>query len=252
MKRLLMIIMAMLAFATAVRAQSVVFIGDTLKAQFVGRTVEEFFSYWGKKYPNSLPKHTITLITDIDAKMLPDTVAGLPVKVLANEKLLRKRKNRSLAEERVYKVQLVVPDSNTIMLDVNLVIWEVSFEGRRMKIEAHCGGDMGYIPDGRFVYDEKENRWKVSFYKELLKQRAKELSAMRHSGFEATPKDASISDTIAKGKLIIYHCNSSLPPDTIVTNQRGEETMYINHGSEVDYHDMQEMKIEGVEVKVKY
>ena len=251
MKRLLMIIMAMLSLATAVRAQSVV-VSDTLKAQFVGRTVEEFFSYWGKKYPNSLPKHTITLVTDIDAKMLPDTVAGLPVKVLANEKLLRKRKNRSLTEERVYKVQLVVPDSNTIMLDVNLVIWEVSFEGRRMKVEAHCGGDMGYIPDGRFVYDEKENRWKASFYKELLKQRAKELSAMRHSGFEATPKDASISDTIAKGKLIIYHCNSSLPPDTIITKRKGVETMYIYHGSEVDYHDMQEMKIEGVEVKVKY
>ena len=251
MKRLLMIIMAMLSLATAVKAQSVV-VSDTLKAQFVGRTVEEFFSYWGKKYLNSLPKHTITLITDIDAMMLPDTVAGLPVKVLANEKLLRKRKNRSLTEERVYKVQLVVPDSNTIMLDVNLVIWEVSFEGRRMKIEAHCGGDMGYIPDGRFVYDEKENRWKVSFYKELLKQRAKELSAMRHSGFEATPKDAPISDTIAKGKLIIYHCNSSLPPDTIITKRKGVETMYIYHGSEVDYHDMQEMKIEGVEVKVKY
>ena len=251
MKRLLMIIMAMLSLATAVRAQSVV-VSDTLKALFVGRTVEEFFSYWGKKYPNSLPKHTITLVTDIDAKMLPDTVAGLPVKVLANEKLLRKRKNRSLTEERVYKVQLVVPDSNTIMLDVNLVIWEVSFEGRRMKVEAHCGGDMGYIPDGRFVYDEKENRWKASFYKELLKQRAKELSAMRHSGFEATPKDASISDTIAKGKLIIYHCNSSLPPDTIITKRKGVETMYIYHGSEVDYHDMQEMKIEGVEVKVKY
>lgn len=40
-----MIIMAMLEFATAARGQSVMVVGDTLKARFVGRTVEEFFSY---------------------------------------------------------------------------------------------------------------------------------------------------------------------------------------------------------------
>lgn len=246
-----MIFMVLLAFATAVRAQSVV-VGDTLKARFVRLTVEDYFSYWGKKYPSSLPKHTITLITDIDAKLLPDTVVGLPVKVLANKKLLRKRKNRVLTKERIYWVQLVVPDPDTIMIDVNLVVWDVSFEGRRMRIEAHCGGDMGYIPDGRFVYDEKENRWTASFHEELLKQRAKEVNAMFHSSAEPMTKDAPISDTAVKGMLIKYHCNSSLPPDTIITNHRGVETMYINHGSEVEYHDMQEMKIEGVEVKVKY
>ena len=251
MKKPLMIFMAMLAFATAVMAQSVV-ISDTLKARFVGRTVEEFFAYWGKEYQNSIPKHSITLITDIDAKLLPDTVVGLPIKVLANKKLLRKRKNRVLTKEHIYWVRLVVPDPDTIMIDVNLVVWDVSFEGRRMRIEAHCGGDMEYIPDGRFVYGEKENRWTASFYEELSKQRAKELNAMRHSSDEPKTKDASISDTAAKGMLIKYHCNSSLPPDTIITNRKGVETMYINHGSEVDYPDMQEMKVEGVEVKVKY
>ena len=34
---------------------------------------------------------TITLITDIGASLLPDMVAGLPVKTLASERLLRKR-----------------------------------------------------------------------------------------------------------------------------------------------------------------
>ena len=60
MRKLLLILVAMFAFASAVRAQSVVFIGDTLKARFVRLTVEDFFSYWGKIYPNSIPKHTIT------------------------------------------------------------------------------------------------------------------------------------------------------------------------------------------------
>ena len=85
-----------------------------------------------------------------------------------------------------------------------------------------------------------------------MNQRAKEVNAMFHSSAEPTTKDAPISDTAAKGMLIIYHDNSSLPPDTIITNRRGVETMNIYHSSEVDYHDMQEMKVEGVEVKVKY
>ena len=251
MKRLLMIFMAMVAFATTTRAQSVL-LSDTLKARFVSRTVEEFFPYWGNKYPNSIPQRTITLITDIDARLLPDTVVGLPVKVLANEKLLRKRKNRRLTKEPIYNVRWLVPNPDTIMIDVNLVKWEVSFEGRKMRIEASCGGDLGYIPDGRFVYDEKENRWKASFYEELLEQRAKEVNAMFHRTTESKTHDESISDTAAKGMMIIYHCNSSLPPDTLITKRRGVETMYIFHGSEIECHDMQEMKVGGVEVRVKY
>ena len=41
-----MIFVAMLAFATAARAQSVV-VSDTLEARFVSRTVEEYFASWG-------------------------------------------------------------------------------------------------------------------------------------------------------------------------------------------------------------
>ena len=255
MKRLVMIFLAMLAFATAVRAQSVV-VSDTLEARFVGRTVEEYFAYWGKSSYGRMPKHNITLITGIDARLLPDTVAGLPVRVLKNEEQLRKRKNRRLTKDPIYKVRLLVPDPDTIMIDVELVKWNVSFEGKVMRIEASCGGDMGYIPDGRFVYDEKERRWSEFFYEELFEQKAKEIKAIRSATTTTTvpsvSQDGAINDTAAKGMLIIYHCNSSLPPDTIRTKHSGVQTMYLYHGSEVEYHDMQEPKIEGVEVKVKY
>jgi hypothetical protein len=209
MKRLLVIFVAMLAFATTARTQSVL-LSDTLRARFVSRTVEEFFSYWGNKYPNSIPQRTITLITDIDVRLLPDTVAGLPIKVLANEKLLRKRKNRRLAKEPIYKVRWLVPNPDTIMIDVNLVKWKVSFEGRRMRIEASCGGVLGYIPDGRFVYDEKENRWKASFYEELLEQMAKEVNAMFHSTAETTTQDGFITLSAQKVKISGHVVDSAM------------------------------------------
>lgn len=199
MKGFALFIVAMFALILGASAQSVL-VSDTLKAGFVSRTVEEFFSYWGKEYPNSLPERTITVITDIDASLLPDTVAGLPVKVVANEKLLSKRKNRSLTEEPIYKVRWLVPNPDTIMIDVDLVKWEVSFEGRKMRIEASCGGDLDYIPDGRFVYDERHNRWKASFREELLKQRAEEVNAMFHS--TATNRDVSAQKVKISGHVV--------------------------------------------------
>ena len=244
-----MIFVAMFAFATAVRAQVVP------EARFVSRTIEEYFAFLGKKPDGRNPKHSIVLITGIDARLLPDTVVGLPVRVLKNEEQLRKRKNRRLVKDPIYKVRLLVPDPDTIMIDVELVKWDVSFEGRVMRIEVESGGDMGYIPDGRFVYNEKERRWNEFFYEELLEQRAKEVKATFRSATTTVPsvsQDGAINDTAAKGMLIIYHCNSSLPPDTIRTKHSGVQTMYLYHGSEVEYHDMQELKIEGVGVKVRY
>ena len=64
-----------------------------------------------------------------------------------------------------------------------------------------------------------------------------------------------VADTALQGMTIIYHCNSDLPPDTITTDYPGIEYIYLYHGDVVDGPDpkyMQEMSIEGVEVKVKY
>ena len=81
MKKMVIVCVAMLAFAANGAAQSVV-VSDTLEARFVSRTVEAYFDYWGKSPYGRIPKHNITLITGIDAKLLPDTVAGLPVRAV--------------------------------------------------------------------------------------------------------------------------------------------------------------------------
>ena len=70
-----------------------------------------------------------------------------------------------------------------------------------MEIIAHGGGDMGYIPDGRFVYDEKENRWKASFYEELLKQRAEEVNARFHSTADPTTRDGFVTRSAQKVRI---------------------------------------------------
>lgn len=62
-------------------------------------------------------------------------------------------------------------------------------------------------------------------------------------------------DTLPKGMTITYHCHSNRPPDTVITNYPGIVDITIYHCDEVEGPDtkvMQEMKIEGVEVKVEY
>ena len=145
---------------------------DTLKAQFVSRTVNEFFTFWDKQPFKSVPEHSITLITDIDAGLLPDTVIGLPVVVLEKVEMLSKRKYRKLMKEQLFKVKVDTIALDTI--DVILITWKVSINGKLLEILVSPRGDMvGYIPDGRFVYDAAEKRWMSMFYEELLEQKAK-------------------------------------------------------------------------------
>ena len=65
---------------------------------------------------------------------------------------------------------------------------------------------------------------------------------------------ANATDTVLQGMTIIYHCNSTLPPDTLLTNHPGVSYIHINHGNVLEGPDpeVMEMKIKDVVVKVKY
>ena len=246
---------------------------------------------------------------------------------------MRKRKNRRLIKESTYKVKVDTVAADTI--DVSLIEWHVSFEGwKQIGVVVIPREKLGYIPDGRFVFDATTNSWKASFYEELenLMERDPEFPggsealsnfwrenlrypqeamerkiegkvyvafrveldgditnafvlrdigggcgdealrvanlmpqwkpAIRHNKpagetyvlpiIFALPPNDPVIDTNVKGVIIKYYCDSSLTIDTIFTNHSGWTDIHCNPGAKVDYHDMQEMKIEGVEVKVKY
>lgn len=146
---------------------------DTLIAGFVSRTATDFVKYWNTEFPRSQPKRNITLITAIDPSLLPDTINGLPVRVFPDFDDLRKRKNRKLTRESIYRIKVDIIAADTI--DVLLIECEVTIERKQTRIAVACGGTMGYIPDGRFVYDAKTKQWHYSFYKELLEEKVKNL-----------------------------------------------------------------------------
>lgn len=143
---------------------------DTLIAGFVSRTATDFVEYWNTEFPNSQPKRNITLITTISPSLLPNTINGLPVRVFPDFYGLRKRKNRKLTKEKIYRVKVDTIAADTI--DVLIIGCEVTIERKNANIAVDCGG---YIPSGRFVYDAASNQWHYSFYRELLEEKERNL-----------------------------------------------------------------------------
>ena len=148
---------------------------DTLIAGFVSRTAIDFAEFWNTEFPRSQPKRNITLITTIDPSLLPDTIIGLPVRVFPNFDDLRKRKNRKLTKEKIYRIKVDTIATDTI--DVLLIGCEVTIERKQTCIAVDCRGTMGYIPDGRFVYDATTKQWHYSFYRELEEEKIKNQPA---------------------------------------------------------------------------
>lgn len=149
---------------------------DSLIAGFVSRTVTDFVEYWNTEFPNHQPKRNITLITPVAPNLLPDTINGLPVRVFPDFYGFRKRKNRKLTKEKIYRVKVDTIAVDTI--DVNMIGCEVTIERKTTNIAVDCGGTMGYIPDGRFVYDAATKQWHYSFYRELLEEKVMNLPAL--------------------------------------------------------------------------
>ena len=148
---------------------------DTLVAGFVARTATNFVEYWNTEFPNHQPKRNITLITPIAPSLLPDTINGLPVRVFRDFDGLRKRRNRKLTKEKIYRIKVDTITADTI--DVLMIGCEVTIERKNTRIAVDCRGTMGYIPDGRFVYDAATKQWHYFFYRELLEEKVRNLPA---------------------------------------------------------------------------
>jgi hypothetical protein len=80
-------------------------------------------------------------------------------------------------------------DTIDIVISIHSVRFKKCFriekiEGKRKLITGNyffglqCGGDMGYIPEGRFIYDIETNEWKYITERELRDERLEEIKNM--------------------------------------------------------------------------
>ena len=85
-----------------VSAQSTLSI-DCLLDTCIRRTVIDYFDYWAPLYPNSIPKRYITFFTDTAIKNIPDSIYGIPTKIIPYNKL-KNLKYRKFLKEKFYRI----------------------------------------------------------------------------------------------------------------------------------------------------
>ena len=171
MKKILLICTALCAIGMkTVLAQSSTSV-DTLVDSFIRRTIVDYFNYWAPQYPNSIPKRNITFVSDIAIKNLPDSICGRPTKIVPYKKL-KNLKYRKLLKEKVYKININIIAPDTI--DINLISWDIKFKWGKAAIGVECGGTMGYIPDGRFIFNATSRKWEYYTYEYIYNKKEKE------------------------------------------------------------------------------
>lgn len=144
---------------------------DTLVDSFIRRTIVDYFNYWAPQYPNSIPKRNITFVSDIAIKNLPDSICGRPTRIIPYDKL-KNLKYRKFLKEKIYRIVIntIAPDT----IDINLIVFSsIKFKWGKVYGEIECGGTMGYIPDGRFIFNATSRKWDYYSYDYIYSEKIK-------------------------------------------------------------------------------
>lgn len=173
MKKILVITATALMIGINVSAQSTSSI-DCLLDTCIRRTVIDYFDYWAPLYPNSIPKRYITFLTDTSIKNIPDSICGIPTKIVPYNKL-KNLKYRKFLKEKIYRIVIntIAPDT----IDINLIVFSsIKFKWGKVYGEIECGGTMGYIPDGRFIFNATSKQWEYYTYEYIYNKKEKEFN----------------------------------------------------------------------------
>lgn len=78
-------------------------------------------------------------------------------------------------KERIYRIVIntIAPDT----IDINLIIFSsIKFKWGKVYGEIECGGTMGYIPDGRFIFNPTSKQWEYYTYEYIYNKKEKEFN----------------------------------------------------------------------------
>jgi len=150
-------------------------VNDSLLATFYNKTLSSFFAD-SIATKDQLRFGNVLIKTEFDKNYLITTIGQNNLKYFNDDtpeysvlsKPRKKNKGRS-----IYWIKHQIIGIDTI--DINIGGWTVEkFKHRHLYLAAWCGGDMGYIPDGRFIFDQKNNRWIFQSYHEFRDIKLKE------------------------------------------------------------------------------
>jgi hypothetical protein len=146
-------------------------INDSLLTTFYNNTIALYFS--DTSFSNKTKFDRILLQTDFDTTKLIKYSGLNKFKYFDSktnkhsvlDKPFKKNNGRN-----IYCVNHKIIQQDTI--DINIGGWTIeSVTKKTMSLGAWCGGTMGYIPDGRFIFDKEKKTWTFVSGQEIINQK---------------------------------------------------------------------------------
>lgn len=153
---------------------------DSLLATFYDKTISYYFS--DSNYTREKKFNQVLLRTDFDTTLLPEKIGSVRFRYFSSKtnervvlaKPLKRNKGRS-----IYSVGHTIIHPDTIDININGETVEQASK-RLLVLAVWCGGTMGYIPDGRFVFDKASKSWNFINGREIMHQKAEALRRKFH------------------------------------------------------------------------
>lgn len=150
-------------------------VNDSLLTAFYNRTITAYFTEGWVQKP---PLNEWTLIeTDMKREGLLKSTGEYKFRYISNDMELRTLLGKSYDDiegRPVYRMnhKVIAPDT----LDVNIGGYTISqIDKKHMMKGIWCGGTMGYIPDGRFVYNRDKSLWEFTSGTEIMERKTKAI-----------------------------------------------------------------------------
>jgi hypothetical protein len=152
-------------------------LSDSLLATFYNKTLSYYFSD-STTYHDQKIFGCILLKTEFDSSKLTKFIGPNRLSYFNSnssehsvlDKPLKKNKGRN-----IYWINHKLIGIDTV--DINIGGWTIEEASRKkLYLAAWCGGTMGYIPDGRFIYDKPSDKWTFTTSREIIDQHNKRYS----------------------------------------------------------------------------
>ena len=147
-------------------------LNDSLLATFYNKTLSYYFSDSTNNYDQNVFS-SILLKTEFDSSKLVKYIGPKKLTYFNSnsseysvlDRPLKKNKGR-----RIFSITHKFFGQDTVDIDIGgWILEEVS--RKKLNLAAWCGGTIGYIPTGRFVYNRTSGNWLFITSKEIIVQK---------------------------------------------------------------------------------
>jgi hypothetical protein len=150
-------------------------VNDSLLTVFYNKTLEYYFPD-SVKLPDQKKFGHLLIMTDFPTAIMLKKRGRNKFKYFKNfnelDTLLAKPYKKN-DKRNLYWIKHDSLGLDTI--DINIGGWTMYIENNETSMAMWCGGTMGYIPDGRFIYDRILNQWVFVSSDEIMDQVIREF-----------------------------------------------------------------------------